>query len=332
MTNKIHEAIQFAVNHYEYAGVGFDGNYFLPPMEMLSILNGIDMARLNPDLMIAGILYHTVEDTDATIDMIIEQFGEVVAGLVGEHLKYLYLGWDKGNHKMIEEIKDSSSGIKVLTLCDTVVKLRKLTRELRVKGEETWGQQGVSKEALCTYFSKIQDELYDLQFDDLISPVYWEMVDRFKDIFVTFYYDRENQRMFQVSMDGEGYVIEKENLQGRPWNQAIPESAILVNRKYAERIEDNWGGAYDKEQQADGFRFEEYFVAVKNHLRGFLKDIQENDLDTLMIANMDYIKIHYDADIARLMTGEMAEDIFRTESSARTADGLERLAGAPDNK
>lgn len=161
----------------------------------------------------------------------------------------------------------------------------------------------------------------------LISPVYWEMVDRFKDIFVTFYYDRENQRMFQVSLDGEGYVIEKENLQARPLDQVIPEGAVPVNRKYAERIEDNWGEAYDQEQQADGFRFEEYFVAVKNHLRGFLKDTPENNLDMLMIANMDYIKLHYDVDITRLLTGEMAEDIFRTESPARTADGLERLVG-----
>ncbi len=42
-----------------------------------------------------------------------------------------------------------------------------------------------------------------------------------------------------------------------------------------------------------------------------------------------FIKFHYDTDIVRLLSGEIAEDIFRTESSARTADGLERLAGPP---
>lgn len=328
MRNKIHEAIRFAVDHYIDAGVGFDGNFFMPPMEMLSILNNMNMAGIHPELMIAGVLYHVVEDTDATLEMITEQFGYETGELVGKHLGYLYLGWYEGNQKMVAEMKDADMMLfKVLILCDTVVKLRKLTRELHIRGEETWGRQGTSKEQLCTYFSRIQDQLCEMQFDEVAAPTYWEMVDRFKDVFISFYYDRESQRIFQVSMDMESYAMGRADLQWKPWNEKIPENAICVGRKYAERIEDNWGEEYDMKQQSSGIRFEEYFTAVKKHLRGFLKDMAEEDLDVLMIAGMDYIKLHYDADIARLQSGEIVEDIFRKESPAKTADGLERLVG-----
>ncbi len=144
MRNMIHEAIRFAVDHYIDAGIGFDGNFFMPPMEMLSILNNMNMARMDSELMIAGVLYHVVEDTDVTIEMITEQFGHETGELVGKHLGYLYLGWYEGNQKMVAEMKDADIRFKVLILCDTVVKLRKLTRELHIRGEETWGRQGTS--------------------------------------------------------------------------------------------------------------------------------------------------------------------------------------------
>ena len=175
-----------------------------------------------------------------------------------------------------------------------------------------------------------QDALYDLQFDEMTAPAYWEMVDTFKDLFVTFYYDQENQRMFQFCADGENYVIGRDDLQAKPWKGVIPENAVVVNRKFAERIEDNWGELEGLKNQAVGLSFEEYFVAIKKHLREFFKDTSEEDLDRLMIANLDYVVQRYNEDAARLNNGETTVDLFLAEGPSMTADGLERLVERPD--
>ena len=84
MKDRVCEALQFAIDHYDNVGIGYDGSYFFPPMEMLSLLNSMAMAEKGQNLLIAGILYNVVEDTDATINMVWEDFGGEVAHLVGE--------------------------------------------------------------------------------------------------------------------------------------------------------------------------------------------------------------------------------------------------------
>ena len=335
MRDKVCEALRFAIDHYDNAGIGYDGNYFLPPMEMLSLLNGMGMAERNLDLLIAGILYNIVEDTDAAMDMICDKFGPAVFQMVGEHLAYPKPKGGKPERLKeaiagVDGLKASYPEIRILALCDTVVKQRQLKRDLTVRGDETWEKQAVPKEVLCEYFSRVQDALYDLQFDEMTAPAYWEMVDTFKDLFVTFYYDQENQRMFQFCADGENYVIGRDDLQAKPWKGVIPENAVVVNRKFAERIEDNWGELEGLKNQAVGLSFEEYFVAVKRHLREFFKDTSEEDLDRLMIANLDYVVQRYNEDAARLNNGETTVDMFLAEGPSMTADGLERLVERPD--
>ncbi len=277
MTDKIYKAIQYAVTHYKDAGVGADGSYFLPSMEMLSILNSMNMGETRPDLMIAGVLYHTVEETETSIDRITEQFGNAAADLLRTHMQYLNLGWEEGSQRMIAEFKDTHEGFQILTLCDIVVRLRELVRELRITGEEAWRKQVTSKEKLCSYFIRLQDELYDMQFDEMLALTYWEMTELYKDIFIAFYLDLENRRLFQISIGGEGYMINPEKMQWDAWTEGIPEGAVRVNRKYAERIEDEWGEAYNLEQQAIGYRFEEYVTSLNSHLRDFLREVSEHD-------------------------------------------------------
>ncbi len=285
MTNKIYEAIQYAVAHYVDAGVGAGvgaGSYFLPSMEMLSILDSMNMGERRPDLMIAGVLYHTVEDTDIAIERITKQFGDSAVNLVKAHLRYQSYGWEEGSRKMIAEFRDADEGFQILTLCEVVVKLRELIRDLRIRGEAAWEMQEASRENLCAYFTRIQDELVDMQFDEMMALTYWEMTDLYKDIFIAFYLDLENRRLFQVRLDGEGYTINPEKMQWDIWTEEIPEGAVRINRKYAEKIEDEWGEAYNLEQRTIGYRFEEYFASLNSHLRDILREASGQDKNNLM--------------------------------------------------
>lgn len=56
---------------------------------MLSLLNNMDMAEKNQDLLIAGILYNMVEDTSVSLDMIWEEFGGKVDRLSITNLEYI---------------------------------------------------------------------------------------------------------------------------------------------------------------------------------------------------------------------------------------------------
>ena len=330
MNSTVWDAMRFAIGHYESAGIGQDGNYIFPPMEMFSLLNSMNMGAVQPNVLVAGILFNTIEDTGVTLEMIREKFGDEVTGLVAELLIHLYLKQEKGAGMMEKDLKDASAEIKVLALCEVIVKQRLLIKEIAVMGNEVWRKHATPKETMCAYFSRIQDALYDLQFDSITAAAYWEMVDTFKDLFVTFYYDREEQRMIQICVSGENYVIAKSDLQGQHWIWEIPKNAVMVNRRYAERIEDNWGEEYNLQKSAAEISFEDYFVAVKEHLRGFLKEISERDLDRLAIANLDYIRTRYESDLTGLVKGETTAEIFLVESPAMTADRLERIMGVPE--
>ena len=78
--NKIHNAIIYAAKKHEgQVRKGTDTPYIVHPMEVMQILTA---AGCGEDVIVAGILHDTVEDTDATLEEISALFGEKVARLV----------------------------------------------------------------------------------------------------------------------------------------------------------------------------------------------------------------------------------------------------------
>ena len=57
MKDRVYEALRFAIDRYEKAGIGQNGDLFLPPVEMFSLLNSMNISSLQPDVIVAGILY-----------------------------------------------------------------------------------------------------------------------------------------------------------------------------------------------------------------------------------------------------------------------------------
>lgn len=321
----IRKALKFAEEFYAPKGIGDDGNFSYPYLEMLHILNDMNMAVVDPAVMIAGILYHAAEQTAVTPDMIRWQFGNQVAGLLDVYLRHMDLDEEVRHRQFISDLKKVDTPVKVLALADILVRQRDIVRSSRVYSGKVWNPDDPEQLSYVRYLSDVQDAIYDLQFNDITKYAYWELVDSFKDLFVEFWFDRENLRMYQ-NFAGEKYVTARNNLQVQPYSGEIPKNAIKVDRKYAERIEDNWNEEYDREQSASGPQFENFFVAVKHHLKGVLQKMAEEDLDRLMISNMDFLKAQYDLDMKSFKERSITEDIFLTECSARAADTLERVA------
>ena len=213
----------------------------------------------------------------------------------------------------------------VRLLEDTLAEQKRLLKAVRLEGKAAWKREPLPKSQLAKVVSDIQDQLYPLQFLDVTSDDYWELVDSFKDLFVEFWYDKGSGRIFQVCGD-EKYVISRDNLIAQQWLGPVPEGAVAVNRKYAERLEDNWNEEYDSLHRAADTSFPSYLDAVKRNLLGKFK-VEESQLQPLLDVAMEYIKKQYEADLSQLESGQTTEELFLTESPARTADNIVRRSG-----
>lgn len=214
----------------------------------------------------------------------------------------------------------------VQLLEDTMAEQKRLLKAVRLQGKAAWNQEPLPKSQLAKMFSDIQDQLYPLQFLDITSDDYWELVDSFKALFVEFWYDKDSGRIFQVCGE-EKYVISRERLIAEQWLGPIPESAVSVNRKYAERVEDNWNEEYDRLHKASDDSFPSYLDAVQRNLLGKF-GVTEEMLQPLLDVAMDYIKEQYEADLKRLHQSQLIEEQFLTESPAMTADNIVRRTGS----
>lgn len=99
----VEEAIHFAVEAHKGAvRKGTDTPYILHPLETMGIL--ADMKADN-NLLIAGVLHDTVEDTSVTLEQIRERFGADVARLVAGHSEDKSKGWYQRKLNTIESLR-----------------------------------------------------------------------------------------------------------------------------------------------------------------------------------------------------------------------------------
>ena len=62
----------------------------------------------------------------------------------------------------------------------------------------------------------------------------------YKDLFVEYFVDDNKGILYQISADGESVVLKKGKPQWNPLENGVSKKARPINRKEAERIEDNW--------------------------------------------------------------------------------------------
>ena len=117
MENKIELAKEFAAEKFKEAGAG---NHFLEVCQILQDEFGVE----DQDVLVAGLLHDTVEDTDTTLEEIEKTFGKNVADMVEEvsHPKNYNAEQKKEYYEKIQHI---SSGGKMIKLADFTSHLRK---------------------------------------------------------------------------------------------------------------------------------------------------------------------------------------------------------------
>ncbi len=153
--NRIHNAIIYAAKKHEgQVRKGTDIPYIVHPMEVMQILTA---AGCEEDVVVAGILHDTVEDTDATIEEISALFGERIAHLVANESEDKSKTWRERKSATIEHLKNCSDEEALCALADKLSNARSILADYVLVGEKLWERFNKDKFSLLWYYSQIRD-------------------------------------------------------------------------------------------------------------------------------------------------------------------------------
>lgn len=234
----VEKALSFAMEAHRGASrKGTDTPYILHPVEVLQILTAMDA---DTNLMAAGLLHDTLEDTGATLLEIYDQFGTDVAALVNAHTEDKSKIWYLRKSYTIYELENINIRQKLLVLADKVANLRSMYRDYCKIGDDLWERFNAPKHMQAWYYGALNDGLSDLQNYTETEAVYWEMTALYKDLFVSYYTNDAENIIYQVSESGESYVLNKNDPQWLPLEDLVLENLTQIARKEAELMEDSW--------------------------------------------------------------------------------------------
>lgn len=235
---RLDEAVRFATEkHARQFRKGTKTPYIVHPMEVMTILSAMG-ADVN--LMIAGVLHDTVEDTDATIKEISSLFGADVAMLVGGHSEDKSKDWIDRKRDEQHATAGAPFRMKQLVLADKLANMRSLLRDHGAIGEKLWERFNACKGDQAWYYSRMIDVLDEMQRHEATAEFYWELNAGYKDLFVEFFIDEYENVLYQVDFTGDCYKFEKAELKWEGSPEGVSDKALRLTRKQLERIEDSW--------------------------------------------------------------------------------------------
>jgi hypothetical protein len=156
--NRIDHAIEFAAEaHKSQSRKGTDIPYISHPFGVAMLLQ---QAKCKENVIIAGILHDTIEDTDTKEDDIRSQFGEEVLRLVlsaSEPDKSDT--WEARKQHTVEYLKKANLDVRLLACADKLHNLRSIQRELEVIGDAVWSKFKRGYEEQKWYYTSLVEGL-----------------------------------------------------------------------------------------------------------------------------------------------------------------------------
>ncbi|MBT2692064.1 HD domain-containing protein [Bacillus sp. ISL-55] len=116
----------------------------------------LQKAGYREEMIAAGILHDTVEDTDLTLEDIEREFGKEIAMIVGgcsEPDKSL--SWEERKEHTIEFLKTASEEIRVVACADKLHNVRSIRKDVEQCGEEVWSRFKRGRDKQDWYYRKL---------------------------------------------------------------------------------------------------------------------------------------------------------------------------------
>lgn len=151
-------AIEVATRaHENQVRKGTNVPYITHPFAVALILS---QAGCSDEVIVAGILHDTIEDTSITLDDIRETFGERIASIVmgcSEHDKSL--PWEERKEHTIEFLKTAPLEVRIVACADKLHNVRTIASEYRKIGDEVWDRFRRGREKQEWYYREISETL-----------------------------------------------------------------------------------------------------------------------------------------------------------------------------
>jgi (p)ppGpp synthase/HD superfamily hydrolase len=158
-------AIEVAVRaHQNQIRKGTDIPYITHPLSVGIILA---KAGCSDEIIIAGILHDTVEDTPITLDDLQDMFGEKVSMIVkavSEPDKSLK--WEERKSHTQDFLKGASQEVKFVALADKLHNIRTIASDYVKIGEALWERFNRGKDAQKWYYQGLVQALRDDSADE----------------------------------------------------------------------------------------------------------------------------------------------------------------------
>ena len=174
----INKAINFAAQaHIGQVRKGSGVPYIIHPFAVGMILQ---QQKCLKELVIAGILHDTLEDTKVTSNDIKEAFGEYVTYLVeGCSNLNKHLPWEQVKQQNIDKLRKTTMDIKIIACADKLHNITSIIEDYQVMEEETWKKfkRGKDKQkwyymGLAKVFSEQTAPENITIFDEFVKKVY----------------------------------------------------------------------------------------------------------------------------------------------------------------
>jgi (p)ppGpp synthase/HD superfamily hydrolase len=107
----------------------------------------------NDEVVAAGLLHDTVEDTKLTLEDIEKEFGNTVAEIVrGCSEPDKNLSWEERKEHTLAKLKTASLDIRLVACADKIHNIRSIRDDLMVQGESVWKRFNRGKEKQEWYY------------------------------------------------------------------------------------------------------------------------------------------------------------------------------------
>lgn len=154
---RLAQALAYGKEKHEGQTRKTDGTpMFNHPIRVAETLKG---AGFDDEVVMAGYLHDTVEDTDATLEEIEELFGNRVAEVVAGNTENKDHSWEERKQHTIDWIAEAPIEVRALIVADKLDNLTSMIEAYEEMGEELFSQFKRGKEQQLWYFKGVSENM-----------------------------------------------------------------------------------------------------------------------------------------------------------------------------
>jgi len=170
-TLNIHNAIIFATKAHEgQVRKGTDVPYIIHPMEVMRILTENNCAE---EVVIAGLLHDTLEDTATKAEDIIRIFGQTIYDLVKNESEDKTKTWKERKQATIDYLANASKEIQQICCADKLSNVVSIYADKLTVGEKVFDRFNASKEQIKWYYQEIAKMLTKIEDCKMKNELDW---------------------------------------------------------------------------------------------------------------------------------------------------------------